>query len=404
MRRLLPLFILPFFLIGITNPAQAESDAQVNLDVDHIFGQEITIQGTIETEDQILDLPLAIQSEDGTLITDHIPLPIDGEIFYALDVSQHPVRAFSYLDIKLDIVFNDDVKTIQLEPYFYDDNRFEWQSLSTEKFTIHWYQPDDDLGQKIINVANDGLSRINSQIEVPEPENIEIYTYSSAREMQETLAFSGQSAAWVAGHADPDLEVIVISLPPGPDQTLEIKRQVPHELVHVLLYQKLEDGYQNLPRWLSEGLASTAELFPNPDYQILLKKAYERDALIPIADLCRGFPLDAATFQLSYAESYDFTWYLQQNFGKTKIDELIQAYADGLGCEQGAEAALGSSLSKLNDNWRELRFGENLMFRALYLFTPWILIAVIVLAAPIGWMVSGIARRKNQKDHQSASP
>jgi hypothetical protein len=372
--------------------------------VNHVFGQEITIQGKIETENQIRNLRVIIQSEDGAIVTESIPFNAEGEIFYTLDVTEQSIRAFSYLTIWFEVQLDNDeiVTTPPLDEYYYDDNRFDWQSASTAEFTIHWYQPDDELGQKILNAANEGFQRIQSQIDVPNPQNIEIYAYSSAIDMQGTLAFSGQSAAWVAGHADPDLDLIVVSLPPGPDQTLEIRRQIPHELVHVLLYQKLGTGYQNLPSWLNEGLASTAELFPNPDYQILLDKAYERESLIPFVELCSSFPLDAASFQLSYAESYDFTWYLQQTYGKTKIEELIQAHADGLGCEQGVEAALGTSLSKINSDWRELRFGENLMFKALNLFAPWILMAVIVLAAPVGWMVSGLSRRK-ERNSQSAS-
>jgi len=405
MRRISAILLFIVIIWGTTKPASAGSEILFDLEVDHLFGQEISIQGTFKTDAQLHDLEIVLQSEDGTIITDPIPVPSDGEIFYTLDVTERSLRAFSHIDIRLEIEFEDgDTETIQLDTYFYDDNRFNWQSVSSNRFTIFWYQPDIEMGQKIINVANEGLERIKSQIEVPEPQNIEIYAYSSAVAMQETLVFSGQSSAWVAGHADPDLNVIVVSLPPGPDQTLEIKRQIPHELVHVLLYQKMGAGYQNLPRWFSEGLASTAELFPNPDYQILLKKAYEREALIPIVDLCHSFPLDAATFQLSYAESYDFTWYLQQTYGKTKIEELIQAYTEGLGCDQGVGNALGVSLIKLNDDWRELRFGENLLLRAFSLFAPWLLIAVAVLSAPIGWMINGIVRRKKQGDSQSASP
>ena len=406
MRRITTLLLLVGILLGINNPARAEAEVRVDVEVSHIFGQEITIQGKIETENQIQDLRVFIQSENDAIVTESIPFSEDGEISYTLDVTNQAIRAFSYLTIWFDVQLENDeiITTPALDTYYYDDNRFDWQSASAAEFTIHWYQPDNALGQKILNAANEGLQRIQNQIDVPRPQHVDIYAYSSAVDMQGTLAFSGQTAAWIAGHADPDLDLIVVSLPPGPDQTLEIRRQIPHELVHVLLYQKLGSGYQYLPRWLNEGLASTAELFPNPDYEILLSKAYERESLIPLDELCSSFPLDAASFQLSYAESYDFTWYLSQTYGKTKVDELIQTYADGRGCEQGIETALGTSLKKLNNDWRELKFGENMMLKALNIFAPWIFLAVIVLAAPVGWMVSGLSRKKARTSQSGSQP
>ncbi|MFH1633707.1 MAG: peptidase MA family metallohydrolase, partial [Chloroflexota bacterium] len=278
-------------------------------------------------------------------------------------------------------------------PYFYDDNRFDWQALKTDEFLIYWHEVDSGFGQNILNAAYEGLQRIQSHVTVPQPEGVAIYVYANVMELQEILLFSGQSAAWVAGHADPDLGVIMVSLPLGPDQNLEIKRQIPHELTHVLLYQKLGTGYDSLPQWLNEGLASTAELFPNPDYQVLLDKAYERGSLIPISDLCYRFPMDAANFQLSYAESTAFTRYLQQTYGKAAMEDLIQAYADGLGCAQGTEAAVGIPLTELEADWRQAMFNENAAFNALMEFAPWMLLLMAVLAAPVGLMILGARKR-----------
>jgi len=374
MRRIFMGLLLVMVFLGNWDLARAESNFQGdpgvqvdNIGVSHIFGEQIQLQARIETEVPLQSLKVVIQSEDGTLIAANpVVFNPDGEIYYTLNILNRPIRAFSYLSIWF-------VAEIENQPayksppiqYFYDDNRFEWQSLATDEFTIFWYEGDIFFGQEILNAANDGIQQIRSQIEIPPPKNIEIYAYASILELQDTLLFTGESAAWVAGHADPDLKVLVVSLPPGPAQKLEIKRQIPHEIFHVLLYEKVGSGYENIPRWLNEGLASAAELFPNPDYQLLLNKAYERGALLPIANLCHSFPLDAANFQLSYAESYAFTFYLQQTYGNEAMENLIQAYAGGLGCEQSAEAAFGISLSKLEANWRQAMFNENATLNAL---------------------------------------
>ena len=94
----------------------------------------------------------------------------------------------------------------------------------------------------------------------------------------------------MAGHADPDLGVMVVSVPDGPTQRIEMERQIPHELMHVLLYQLIGNKYQ-LPTWFNEGLATISELYPDPDYYTYLMRAKANDSLIPLTNLCASFPL-----------------------------------------------------------------------------------------------------------------
>ena len=362
MHRIFIAFFLTILFFGINIHAQAGNEIEVvDFEVSHTFGEQISIHGMIQTEGDIRELTVVIQSEDNTIIASNpVILTADEEVYYTLDLSRNPIRAFSLLYIWFDVVFEDgSLESSQQLTYFYDDNRFEWQVLKTDEFHIFWYDGDPNLGRNISKAAYDGTILIRNILEIPYTDAIEIYAYASALELQDTLMFSGQSAAWVAGHADPDLKVIVVSLPDGPEQAFEIKRQIPHELMHVMLYQKLGSSYANLPRWLNEGLASIVELFPNPDYQLLLDKAYERQVLMPISDLCNSFPIDAANFQLAYAESTAFTRYLQQIYGNEKLDSLVQTYADGQGCLQSIEIVFGASLPELEMHWRQAMFHED---------------------------------------------
>jgi len=396
MRRLLMVILLAAITLGASTHAPTESSPQFgDFRVTHTLGEQINIEAQVQSEIPIQEVWVFIQSENGAeIIMDQAALDSLGEVTYTLDLAQNPLRVFTNVSIWLELKLeNGEAFSSETHTYFYDDNRFDWQLLKTDEFQIYWYEGGADLGQTMLNAAYEGLQRIRGHVTVPQPEGVAIYAYASAMELQDILLFSGQSAVWVAGHADPDLGVIVISLLSGPDQTLEIKRQIPHELTHVMLYQKLGTGYDSLPQWLNEGLASTAELFPNPDYQVLLDKAYERGTLIPFADLCYRFPMDAANFQLSYAESTAFTRYLQQTYGKAAMEDLIRVYADGLGCEQGTEAALGVPLSELEADWRQAMFDENASFNALMEFAPWMLMLVAVLAAPVGLMIIGASRR-----------
>jgi hypothetical protein len=155
-------------------------------------------------------------------------------------------------------------------------------------------------------------------------------------------------------------------------------------------------NYSKLPRWLNEGLASTSELYPNPDYQLLLDKAHERDALIPIQDLSKGFPIDAANFQLSYAEAYAFTWYLQQTYSKESIEALIQAYSDGMDHDEGIQATFETSLDRLDTAWRQSIFDKAPETLSSYENLPYLIIFGAVFVVPIGLIAGGIRKRNKR--------
>ena len=196
-------------------------------------------------------------------------------------------------------------------------------------------------------------------------------------------ALNPGSANWVAGHADPDLGVILVTLPEGPEQRLLIEQRVPHELMHILLYQYNPVGYTNLPTWLNEGLASNAELDPNPDYRILLEDAAPQNSLIPLPNLCDSFPREAYSALLSYAEAASFVKYLRDSYGVSRLEALVKAYNNGLDCNRGAEQALGKNLVQLQRNWERDELSQDVGLKAFLNMLPWIILLLAVLAAPL---------------------
>jgi len=400
------LFLISVQIAGFTHPTSAQGGTRlVELRVTHRFGERIDLEATIESETEIQSLRVVFTSIDNpNLVNERVSIDSEGKVTYSLDLSQQPIRAFSEIEIYFEIMLAGGTSiTTDITRYYYDDNRFDWQITQTEAFNVYWYQDDPELGDKIIAAANEGWEKIQNQLVVPEPEGIHIYAYSNMVDMQDTLLYSGNSSYWIAGHAVSDLGVIIVSLPPGPEQSLEIRRQIPHELMHILLYRKIGPNYANLPRWFNEGLSSIAELSPNPDYQILLERAYERDALIPMRDLCASFPIDAANFQLSYAEAYAFTWYLQQTYGDEKIEALIQAYASGLSCEEGTEPVYEGSLPELEAEWRQIAFDEDRVLNTWIASLPVMIVLGFAFIAPIGLIILGFSRRKPSSSRRRPS-
>jgi hypothetical protein len=391
------LVLLTFLIAGHpTTAVVAQADISTPT-ADYKFGQYIKFHAGLHTTEPITQALIYIQERGNphTTIKQATILPHDGAAYpleFSLDLGELPLRPFSTVEYRFEVTLKSgEVIASPTGTLEYIDNRFNWQNQQEQPFQVHWYKGSLTFAQKALDAAQAGLQRIQTLLPLPPSKQIDIYLYPNSAEMQETLLLAGQN--WVAGHADPDLGVIVVTLPPGPEQQLLTEQRIPHELMHVLLYRSLGAGYANLPTWLSEGLASISELVPNPDYEVLLDTVYPQGKLLSMAYLCQDFPRDASVALLSYAQSASFVNYLHKRFGSDGLAALTGQYAGGVDCENGALNALGVGLSQLEQQWRQARFGENVFLIASKKLLPWLAIMAAVLAAPIGLMVGRLRRR-----------
>jgi hypothetical protein len=177
-----------------------------------------------------------------------------------------------------------------------------------------------------------------------------------------------------------------------------MEQRIPHELMHIMLYRSIGQGYQNVPAWLREGMATLAEIYPNADYDRVLADAVTSDDLIPLRDLCTSFPTEAGQAFLAYAESRSFTNYLHNTYGSTGLQNLVRSYADGVDCERGPERAFGVSLSNLESEWRSDVLGQN-PFRSLWQnIYPYLVLLCLVLIIPLIGAVSSLRKRGSSNE------
>jgi hypothetical protein len=350
--------------------------------VHYTFGEYIDFQGLLPQDMQVERVVIFIKAAGETQTRTAEPNVTDeGEFEMRYDLRDQPIRAYSKITYWLEVTTADgDVVEFDKQSFEYEDDRFEWKTRESSQVRVHWYEGDTTFAQSVLDTADLGIQNIQGLLPIELEGIVDIYVYASAKEMRDTLQMS--STNWVGAHTDPDLGVMVVSLPPGPEQRLEMERQIPHELMHIMLYHNLGPAYDNLPTWLNEGLGSVAELYPNPDYLILLNSAYEKGTLLPIASLCETFPQDASGAFLAYAEATSFTRYLHQEYGTTGLEDLVTQYSKNVSCDRGAQMALGSSLTKLERGWRSTAFGENVTVTTLGKLLPWIVLMIVILAIP----------------------
>ncbi len=235
--------------------------------------------------------------------------------------------------------------------FLYEDNRFLWQTLQDNHITVHWVAGDKALMLNALDIAQTALDNIQKTLEVPSTGPVTLYIYPSLPDLQSALRLTGRE--WVGGQAYPEIGVVLLAISPSSEATVKMKRDIPHELTHKVLYDFTgPQGYAALPTWLVEGLASSFEYSPDPAYTLALQQAVKDGTLIPLETLSHPFPEDYRRALLSYAQSQSFVQYLRETYGWTKVRALLQTYADGVEDAVGVKQVLGSDWAALERAWR----------------------------------------------------
>ncbi len=363
-------------------PVVAADEVQVDPAVTFTFGEQILFQVRLQPAASVTKVVLFYHPalRQGHTYAGEMTLEPDGSAYFVHDLQQNPLPPFAPVYYWFRITLKDGTTyTTPSFSFVLEDNRFEWQEMQSGPFVAKWYEGDAAFAQKVLDAAVSGLVKAQEAWLAPTPkETVTIYIYADLSTLQKALG----AEQWVAGHASPTLGALYVALPSGPQQELDIRRLVPHELVHYLLYQFAGDaGYHSLPTWLNEGLASNAELVPRVEYAAVLNRAVKEGHLLPIADLCHAFPNDASGALLAYAESASFTEYLLRRYGRTTMHNLVGVYAQGVACDEGAEQVLGESISRLDRDWQAEVFHLHRTALVLAQMFPWLLLGLVLVAS-----------------------
>ncbi len=232
----------------------------------------------------------------------------------------------------------------------YVDNRFAWQELAAGPVRVHWYQGDSGFGSAAVSTASEILPKIQQQIGVEPPSPLDVYVYASTDDLRSAVELAGRE--WLGGQARPELGVVLVAIPPDDSARLQMRRDIPHELTHLMTFVATTPNYDATPRWLDEGLATMNEGDPNSTQALAVQDAAAKNKLIPLENLCGTFPTDASAALLAYGESRSVVQQIINEYGSAGVQALLAAYRDGATCEGGVERALNTSLTGLEVKWR----------------------------------------------------
>lgn len=331
--------------------ASARAQETVKTGHDFTFGQTAVFSLSLSPGADVTEATLFVTvNQENTRV---YPVALENnQGQYQRDLREEPFPPYAQIAYRWQFTnAQGDAQTTDETRFLYDDNRFRWQTLEKDGVTLNWVSGETSLMVNGLDIALNAIAEIEQTLLAPHPEHVILYIYPSLPDLQSALRLAGRD--WVGGRAYPELGVVLLAIPPGSEAVIQMKRDIPHEVAHKILYDLVgPQGHETLPVWLIEGLASHFEQYPDASYALALDKAVQSDALIPFEKLCYPFPADWDQAILSYAQSQSMVGYLQRTYGWSQLRALIQAYADGLGCSVGVQRVLGADMTALDREWR----------------------------------------------------
>jgi len=362
-RRIITSLTLALWLLVVASicdgpfQAAAEGIAVVESRASHSFAQQVTFTLHATSDAEITQVYLffrATGDEQAEAVNVDIEPAREIRANYMRDLRSSPLPPFATVTFWWQIEDAAGNSLITGHQHFeYTDNRFRWGQLSANGFTVHWIEGHGDpiFGQAALDIAQASVGEINTELRAPVPESIDIYIYDAQHNLNAAMMLTGRE--WASGQAHPELGGVVVAIPYEEGYTSRMRRYIPHEVTHLLVYQAVTPaGYRYVPEWLDEGLATANEQLPTPEYAMVLEEARTQGRLLPLEDLCVPFSPDSRTAFLAYAQSGSVVQFIRERYGAGGIRTLLAAYANGASCTGGVQEALNVSLSGLETVWR----------------------------------------------------
>jgi hypothetical protein len=153
--------------------------------------------------------------------------------------------------------------------------------------------------------------------------------------------------------AVPEKNLIVIDYAKMNLHPFSLRITFKHELCHLLLHRHISN--RRLPRWLEEGICQWAsdgigEIFVDKSWSGL-DAAIMADRVLHLRRLTKKFPRDKPSLVLAYEQSKSVVNYIDRQYGKSAILDLLGHLKKGEFMEAAAMKSLGISTDELEKDW-----------------------------------------------------
>ena len=153
--------------------------------------------------------------------------------------------------------------------------------------------------------------------------------------------------------AVPEKKLIVIDYSRMNLHPFSLRVTFKHELCHLLLHRHISK--HRLPKWLEEGICQWAsdgigEIFLDKSWSGL-DAAIMADRVLDLRRLAKKFPRDKPSLILAYEQSKSVVNYIDRQYGKGAILDLLGHLKNGEPMEAAVTKSLGISSDELEKDW-----------------------------------------------------
>ncbi len=313
---------------------------------------------------------------------------------YETTVYSIEVPATSDADGSLEVTHGVDLTEVNLAPYsvvtywwvleadgneilvpersvIYEDDQFNWQRSERAGVTAHWVGEGPFFGQQILDISAETLPALAEVIPMTEIEPFDVYVYPSAADLRAALRLTGIANV---DEPHPELGVVLVTAVNPQSAEADLRRSIPYEMAHLMLYRVSGLAYPQLPPWLREGLALSMADSPDPLYAQALDSAVVTQTTLPVAQLCASFPPEPDQAQLAAAQSESFVRFLRTRYGDSAVSSLVSAYVQGANCTDALEGIFRLSVEELEVEWLAAQQPQSALERFLGEVGLWLLL------------------------------
>jgi hypothetical protein len=157
----------------------------------------------------------------------------------------------------------------------------------------------------------------------------------------------------IVAFAVPDKNLIVIDYSRMSIRPFNLSITLKHEMCHLLLHQHINSG--NLAKWVDEGVCQWAS---DGIGEILIDKSWSgldaaimADQTLRLSRLEKRFPGDRASLTLAYEQSKSVVAFIDRQFGKQAILNILSDLKNGETLETASMQSLSITINELENQW-----------------------------------------------------
>ena len=232
----------------------------------------------------------------------------------------------------------------------YNNSSFAWESLTSGSITVlHYGAGSREKAQLVLEAAAESLKRMAPVLGFDPTEPVRIVAYRGPLDLLQALPFRMQAIQGqvrTEGMAFADERVVLID-GFGPNY----RGIISHEITHLEVAEMTGRAHNRVPGWLSEGLAEYGNIDPATEYTLALNRGIRGDRLSPLSQL-RFSSGSGEDIVRAYGQGLSVVEYLVDNFGESKVAELMAEIQGSLDIDEALESVYGFNQYGLDTAWR----------------------------------------------------